>query len=62
MNVDVGFDKRNVLQIGIDPAAAGYQTDARLETMMQQVEERVGSLPDIPQRQLRLYDFRRLVD
>jgi hypothetical protein len=28
MNVDTGFDKRNVLQIGIDPAAAGYQLDA----------------------------------
>ena len=47
MNVDTGFDKRNLLQISIDPAAAGYQLDARLEAMMQQVEDRVGSLPDI---------------
>ena len=47
MNVDTGFDKHNVLQIGIDPVPAGYQLDARLESMMQQIEERVGSLPDV---------------
>jgi len=45
--VDSGFDKNNVLVMGIDPAASGYKDDARLESMMQRVEERVGSLPGI---------------
>jgi predicted permease len=44
---DSGFDKADVLVMGVDPAASGYKGDARLEAMMQQVEERVGSLPGI---------------
>ncbi|MGI8741969.1 MAG: ABC transporter permease [Bryobacteraceae bacterium] len=40
--VNVGFDKQNVLRMRIDPASAGYHTDARLGSMMQRVEERVG--------------------
>jgi predicted permease len=44
---DSGFDKENVLVIGIDPAAAGYKDDGRLEAMMEHVEERVGRLPGI---------------
>lgn len=32
---------------GIDPSAAGYPLDERLDTMMQRVEERVASLPGI---------------
>jgi predicted permease len=47
MGVDSGFDKENVLVIGIDPAASGYKDDARLESMMQQVEDRVSSLRGI---------------
>jgi predicted permease len=47
MDVDTGFDKQNVLLMGVDPGAAGYQVDSRLESMMQRVEERVGSLPGI---------------
>ncbi len=46
-NVDTGFDKQNVLVMGVDPGAAGYQVDARLENMMKNVEERVGSLPGV---------------
>ena len=45
--IDSGFNKENVLVMGIDPAASGYKDDARLEAMMQRVEERVGSLPGI---------------
>ena len=45
MNVDTGFDKQNVLYMGIDLGAAGYQLDARMESVMERVEERVGSLP-----------------
>jgi predicted permease len=57
MNVDTGFDKNNVLVMGIDPAAAGYQTDARLESMMERVEERVGSLPGVGSASFVLYLF-----
>ena len=45
INFDIGLDKRNVLVMKMDPAAAGYQTDARLESVMERIEERVGSLP-----------------
>jgi predicted permease len=47
MSVDTGFDKQNVLVMGIDPGGAGYQPDERLEAVMTQVEERVSSLPGI---------------
>jgi predicted permease len=47
MSVDTGFDKQNVLMMGIDPGGAGYQPDERLEAAMTQVEERVGSLPGV---------------
>jgi len=46
-NVDTGFDKRNVLLTGVDPAGAGYHEDVRLENMMESVEERVDALPGI---------------
>jgi predicted permease len=47
MDVNLGFNKNNVLMMGVDPGAAGYKTDARLESMMQRVEERVSSLPGV---------------
>jgi predicted permease len=46
-NIDTGFNKRNVLITSADVTGAGYQEDARLETMMQQVEDRVSALPGI---------------
>jgi len=46
-NVNTGFEKRNVLLTGIDSAGAGYHEDARLENMMERVEERVAALPGI---------------
>ena len=45
--VDSGFDKENVLVMGVDPAASGYKDDRRLEAMMEGVEERVSVLPGI---------------
>jgi predicted permease len=47
MNVDTGFNKQNVLLMEIDASAAGYQEDARLESTMEKVEERVSSLHGI---------------
>lgn len=46
-NLDTGFEKRNVLVTSTDVTGAGYKEDARLESMMQQVEDRVSSLPNI---------------
>jgi predicted permease len=47
MHVDTGFDRRNVLCTGVDPAGAGYKDDARLVNMMQQVEQHVAAVPGI---------------
>ena len=44
-NLDTGFNKRNVLMTSADVTGARYQEDARLESMMQQVEDRVSALP-----------------
>jgi predicted permease len=46
-NIDTGFDKQNVLMSSIDSIGAGYKEDARLESMMQRVEERVNALPGV---------------
>jgi predicted permease len=47
MNVDTGFDKQNVIVIGLDPNAAGYRADVRLENSMADIEERVSALPRV---------------
>jgi predicted permease len=47
MKIDTGFDKANVLVAAVDPGAAGYRIDARLETMMERVEERLARVPGI---------------
>jgi predicted permease len=44
-DVDVGFDRHNVLRLRVDLPAAGYQRDQRLSGMMRRIEERAGSLP-----------------
>jgi predicted permease len=46
-DVNVGFDKHNVLRMHADPRAAGYTRDERLSSMMQQLEERVGVVPGV---------------
>ncbi len=43
---DVGFDRNNVLLLGIDPRLAGYKT-TELATLYQQVIERLGTLPTV---------------
>ncbi|MGO8732034.1 MAG: ABC transporter permease [Terriglobia bacterium] len=47
LNIDLGFNKQNVLRFGVDATAAGYQEDARLENLMERVEAQVGSLPGV---------------
>jgi predicted permease len=45
-NEDVGFDRENVLLVGIDPRLAGYKPN-ELATLYQQIIERLGSLPQV---------------
>jgi predicted permease len=43
---DLGFDRNNVLLLGIDPRLAGYKP-TELSTLYQQVVERLSSLPQV---------------
>ena len=43
---DVGFDRNNVLLLGIDPRLAGYKPK-ELATLYQQLIDRLGSLPQV---------------
>src|SRR4030095_9300501 len=45
-NEEVGFDRNNVLLVGIDSRLAGYKT-TELAGLYQQVMERVSSLPTV---------------
>ena len=45
-NEDVGFDRNNVLLLGIDPRLAGYKPN-QLATLYQQLIERLSSLPQV---------------
>jgi predicted permease len=57
MALNTGFDSRNVVVVGIDPGAAGYQLDARLETMMDNVEARVSAIPGVQAASFACYVF-----
>src|SRR5215208_2884527 len=43
---DFGFDRNNVLLVGIDPRLAGYKPD-ELATLYQQIIERLSTLPQV---------------
>jgi predicted permease len=43
---NVGFDRSNMLLVGIDPRLAGYKP-AALPALYQQVVDRIGSLPNV---------------
>jgi predicted permease len=45
-NEDVGFDRNNMLLLGIDPRLAGYKT-TELATLYQQLLERLSSVPQV---------------
>ena len=45
-NEDVGFERNNVLLLGIDPRLAGYKP-TELATLYQQIIERLSSLPQV---------------
>ena len=56
-NVDTGFDKQNVLVFQIDEYAAGFEQDARLQTLLQQIEERVQSLSGVHAASFSMFTF-----
>jgi predicted permease len=57
MDVDTGFDKRDVLVMGLDPNSAGYQLDTRYNGMMDLVEQRLATIPGIRGASFALFVF-----
>jgi predicted permease len=53
-NENVGFDRSNMLLVGIDPRLAGYKP-AGLPALYQQVLERIGNLPNVRSVSLATY-------
>jgi predicted permease len=47
MRIDTGFNKRDVLVAFIDPSAAGYKVDARLNAMMEDAEAQIARVPGV---------------
>jgi predicted permease len=45
-NEDVGFDRNNIVVLGIDPRLAGYKP-AQLATLYTQLLDRLGSIPQV---------------
>ena len=45
-NENVGFDRNNMLLLGIDPRLAGYKP-TELATLYQQILDRLGSIPQV---------------
>ena len=56
-NVDVGFNKQNVLIFGLDEYAAGLPFDARLVALQEQIEECVQSLPGVRSASFAMFTF-----
>lgn len=46
-NVDLGFDKNNVLVFGMDPSSVGYKEDSRLSRLYEDIERRVSAIPGV---------------
>lgn len=56
-HVDTGFDRHNVLLFSIDPADVGYKENARLASLYQQIEQRVGALPGVHSASISFFTF-----
>jgi predicted permease len=46
-NIDIGFNKENVIRMRLDASSAGYGQDAKLLQLYQQIEGHVSTLPGI---------------
>jgi predicted permease len=56
-HVDTGFEKQNVLVFQLDEYAAGYEPDARLGNLLNQIEERVGAVRGVRAASFSLFTF-----
>src|SRR5580692_8757267 len=57
-NVDIGFNKENVLRLEIDSSSAGYTPgDPREVALNQQIEERVSALPNVKAASFSAFTF-----
>jgi predicted permease len=57
-NVDAGFDKSNVLVVGVDTASLGYKDDdPRLTSLYRQVEQQVEALPGVRSASFSMFTF-----
>jgi predicted permease len=56
-DVDTGFNKENVLLFAIDPVDVGYKEDARLVSLYQQIEQRVGAEPGVRAASISFFTF-----
>ena len=55
--VDTGFDTQNVLNFDLDEYADGYLPDARLASTMEEIEDRVRSLPGVRAAGFAMFTF-----
>jgi len=57
-NVDIGFNKENVLRLEIDSSSAGYKAEEpRAVALYQQIEERVSALPNVKAASFSAFTF-----
>ncbi len=57
-NVDIGFNKENVLRLEIDSSSAGYKAEEpRAVALDQQIEERVSALPNVKAASFSAFTF-----
>ena len=57
-NVDIGFNKENVLRLEIDSSSAGYTPgEPREVALKQQIEERVSALPTVKAASFSAFTF-----
>jgi predicted permease len=57
MNVNTGFNPRNVLEVWVDSSATGYTDDARLTNLYHQVESNVDALPGVEASSFSIFTF-----
>ncbi len=55
--VDPGFNKQNVLILGLDEYSAGLPLDARLVHLQKQIEDRVQALPGVHAASFSMFTF-----
>ncbi|MGC1461867.1 MAG: ABC transporter permease [Terracidiphilus sp.] len=57
-NVDLGFNKQNVLQLNLDPSSIGYKdSEPRLTALYQQIEQRVAAIRGVTSASFASFTF-----